>query len=765
MEHATSSSSLSTKTVQTSSEQASSSSVEQSSMSTDAEQTTIAGTLATGTQSSQTASGTLSTLDQTATPSFGTTSMEHATSSSSLSTNAAETSSEQASSSSVEQSSMSTDAEQTTFVSSLPTGIQSSQTVSGTVSSSEKTATPPFGSTSMEHATSSSSISTEATETSSEPASSSSVEQSSMSTDAEQTTFASTLPTGTQSSQTVSGTLSTLEQSTATLPISTGTKQVSSSPSKSAQEDVTRFEATSSTSTEGSRTPTDAEQTTFAATLATGTQSSQTASGTLSTLDQTATPSLFSTDVAEITSVPASSITTVEESSTSTNAEQATHSSTLPIATLSSPTVSTAFTKLGQTTSPLSWYTITEEATSTSSFSSGMKEMTTASVAYTSEEQSMTSTGSVQAALSKTSPIIARSTPAASATFSSLIPSTIPVPTSSTACFDRSNCTAILEYCYDEQLKEAMMKYCPMFCGYCTASSLATSSFPSTRQLSSTISISGIICYDRCNNCSPFLEYCRDERVKDVMMVECPLSCGFCSVPTSTTSSLLSRKLSSSTISISETSCYDRSDCSAFLEYCYSERVREEMKRHCSLSCGYCTVQSSSASVSPNPQLLSTTSTSEVMCYDKSDCSSLLEHCYDERFKGNMMTICARSCGYCTLESSTVSIVPSVTHPFSTISTSKTSCSDRSNCSLFVQFCSNQDLIDLMMSDCAMTCGFCTSQPSTTISTFLTAPHQICRDTSNCASFVDYCNTPALIDEFRTHCAKTCSFCTNQPVS
>ncbi|VDL73908.1 unnamed protein product [Nippostrongylus brasiliensis] len=213
---------------------------------------------------------------------------------------------------------------------------------------------------------------------------------------------------------------------------------------------------------------------------------------------------------------------------------------------------------------------------------------------------------------------------------------------------------------------------------------------------------SATTCVDKVNpstgisDCAARASLCNDATYYDVMTVQCPKTCARCS-GSSTNSTTCVDKINPST---------GVSDCPALASLCSNSAYMTLMTAQCPKTCNRCSSTNS------------TSSTTNSTCVDKtnprtgvSDCPARASLCTDSNYAALMAVQCPKTCNMCSSNSTSTTV-------------SSTSCVDKTNpttgvsdCSKRVAYCTDSNYIELMRVQCPMTCGFCSSTASTTIST------------------------------------------------
>ncbi|WKY10038.1 hypothetical protein Q1695_002414 [Nippostrongylus brasiliensis] len=109
--------------------------------------------------------------------------------------------------------------------------------------------------------------------------------------------------------------------------------------------------------------------------------------------------------------------------------------------------------------------------------------------------------------------------------------------TTNNTCIDKTNprtgvsdCPARASLCTDSNYAALMAVQCPKTCNMCSSNSTSTT-------------VSSTSCVDKTNpttgvsDCSKRVAYCTDSNYIELMRVQCPMTCGFCSSTASTTTS------------------------------------------------------------------------------------------------------------------------------------------------------------------------------------------------------------------------------------
>ncbi|XP_074649329.1 hatching enzyme 1.2-like [Tubulanus polymorphus] len=147
--------------------------------------------------------------------------------------------------------------------------------------------------------------------------------------------------------------------------------------------------------------------------------------------------------------------------------------------------------------------------------------------------------------------------------------------------------------------------------------------------------------------------------------------------------------------------CVDNFDsCKTSLDFCKDDSYKDYMKKNCAKSCGFCSGQSTSGSGTEVTQ-----PTWNGKCVDNFDtCKTSLHFCEDPTYSGYMKVNCPKACGYCGSNNSGVNTGGSTTGG----STWNGKCVDNfDTCKTSLHFCEDDSYKGYMKTNCPKSCGYC----------------------------------------------------------
>lgn len=152
----------------------------------------------------------------------------------------------------------------------------------------------------------------------------------------------------------------------------------------------------------------------------------------------------------------------------------------------------------------------------------------------------------------------------------------------------------------------------------------------------------------------------------------------------------------------------------------------------------------------------------------ESDCPQNSHLCNDTRYLSLMTEQCPRTCGRCPDQQQDNAVTPVTSDPPAESNNCVDSVNPRTgvtNCPLHPQLCNDSLYRQLMSEKCPKTCGRCSDQGNSNVSTPSTEPSG-CFDrlnpttgVSDCPRSVDLCRNPAYLSLMQEHCPRTCEFC------